>query len=239
MSSPFAFYSSVTNKIDKVARQYAVNQCEAEGSFDNYDHHYFMSAKLELPAVRRKLRLMDMIHDEIGEQFDEVLDKITGNERDPTGYSITISPKDDKCNITEFRSKIEELVKRKCFVKYAYSFEQRGLCDEDVGKGFHCHIYAHMKQRAKGQVLRDITSSFKTWIEKGMIEDQCINVKLCKPQSPAECAQKYIVLYESKDGHKQALKEFDTKWRTREGLKDFYDEGLLNHSLSNKPGDSE
>lgn len=56
------------------------------------------------------------------------------------GYCfITISPKEDY-EFSKFYDKVKKFVERNMFLQYRYVLEQRGVKDEDAGKGFHAHI---------------------------------------------------------------------------------------------------
>lgn len=131
-------------------------------------------------------------------------------------WFITIRPKCDAITFEAFKDKIMKFVARKCFLKWSLSFEQKGVSDDTLGNGFHCHIIAHMNQRSKGEVLRDTTSTFKDCTAAN-----CIQVDLCK--NPEALKQGYLLNYESEDGHKIVTKEWDDKWRSSLGLADIYE----------------
>lgn len=228
MSSPYAFYSQTTKQVDRNCRKYANDQCDAEQSMDNFQLHFDTMFTLEMARIRRELNLMSRIHDEIGEQFNETLLKLSGMQNTDSGFFITIRPNDTKCNFVDFKEKIFKLVERGCFLEYALSFEQKGTTPEDLGKGFHCHIVAKMKQRSKGEVLRDVSSTFKSWIEQGLIASNCIDV--CITKNPEELVKKYLVAYESDDEHKSLTKEWDTLWRQHNDLLPLYAQKLLTAS---------
>lgn len=137
-------------------------------------------------------------------------------------YLITIRPKPDTaCTIQDLVIMVERLVKRACFLKYCYSYEQKGTCLEDLGNGFHVHIVAQMKQKSKGEVARDVCSTFNSWIEKGwMTPEAGIDVKVSK--NPDELVQNYLIDYKSDDDHKEPTKEWDNIWRGNNNLQSVY-----------------
>lgn len=143
-----------------------------------------------------------------------------GVENATKTYFITVRPDCTKVSFREFHDKVVTLMDRACFHTYILSFEQKGLEEADLGKGFHVHIIAKMSQRSKTEVLRDIKSSFAAWLAHEKIAENCIEVDPCK--NPKEHAQRYLVDYQSKDGHKAPTKEWDAKWREREGLQPLY-----------------
>lgn len=135
-------------------------------------------------------------------------------------YMISIRPDDSKAYFPDFKEKVESFLTRKCFLSYKYSFEQKGTKPEDMGKGFHVHIVANMKQRSKSEVLRDTLSSWKDWIEGGLITAN--NIHVCITKNGEELVQKYLIEYESDDGHKAATKDYDHQWREAVGLYNLY-----------------
>lgn len=135
-------------------------------------------------------------------------------------YMITIRPDDSKAYFPDFKEKVEDFVTRKCFLSYKYSFEQKGTKPEDMGKGFHVHIVANMKQRSKSEVLRDTLSSWKDWINEGLITAN--NVHVCITKDGEKLVQNYLIEYESDDGHKAVTKDYDHQWREAVGLYNLY-----------------
>lgn len=131
-------------------------------------------------------------------------------------YFMTISPKTDVIDFHSFKKLATKFLQRKCFLEYTASYEQRGRSEETLGDGFHLHIVCKTSMSSKSELLRAAKSTFKH-----CTDDQCIDVKYCK--NPSEVTQKYLIDYESKDEHKIGLKEWDDKWREREGLASLYE----------------
>lgn len=144
-------------------------------------------------------------------------------------YFITIRPS-DKVSINDLMSIIEKLIKRKCFIKGVYSFEQKGMSPSTLGEGIHCHMVAHMTQRSKGEVLRDITSTFKPWIDNGLITTNNIDVRTT--YNPEEIVKNYLIEYRSDDGHKEPTKVWDDQWRREAGVNPLY---VFDNGSSNSP----
>lgn len=176
-------------------------------------------------------RMYDKYLEEALQEFDEYLEfssklhqryeaKCIGKSNEHH-YMITIRPKlECDATIVDLVSMTDRLLKRSCFLEYSYSYEQKGTCPEDLGKGFHVHIIARMKQRSKGEVVRDCVSTFNSWIEKGWMEPQGIDVKITK--NPDDVVQNYLIEYKSDDDHKAPTKEWDSIWRNANGLQDIY-----------------
>lgn len=130
-------------------------------------------------------------------------------------YFITIRPDTNKVTFDDFYELVKRFISRACFRSYRLSFEQKGVDDNSLGQGFHVHIVAHMRQRSKGEVLRDTQSSFNTCAAAN-----CIDVRITK--NPDDIVDKYLIAYEADDGHKAPTKEWDEKWRQHLGLKPLY-----------------
>lgn len=215
MSSPFAFLRAATLKADKAAQKYAV-QRSAAGDI-TVTEAYNERFDSECESVLRQIRLMKRMKEVIQDEFAELLDV---PKKEKQSYMITIRPDDTKVDLIDFTQKIFSLTSRKCFIEGKYSFEQKGTCVDDIGKGFHVHIVARMSQSSKGQVLRDVTSTFKDWIEKGLITTNNIDVRTTK--NPEELVNTYLVEYKSDDGHKEVTQSWDELWRTGNSLKRLY-----------------
>lgn len=130
-------------------------------------------------------------------------------------FFITIRPDTTKTKFHDFYNLVRNYIERKMFINYKLSFEQKGTCEEDLGKGFHVHIVAETTCRSKGEVLRNTISTFGKCTAAN-----CIQVDVCK--NPEETVQKYLIDYESKDNHKIETKEWDARWRTNECLDNIY-----------------
>lgn len=120
----------------------------------------------------------------------------------PNTFFITVRPDEKKTTFQDFYAKVASFTKRQCFLSYTLSFEQKGTSDDTLGQGFHVHIVARMKQRSKGEVLRDTQNTFKHCAAAN-----CIDVSLAP--RPKELVQNYLVDYNANDGHKQETKQWD------------------------------
>lgn len=154
-------------------------------------------------------------------EFEEILDiakrlhDVYINTLKDKWYFITIRPDETKCDFQTFYKTVKKFIKRKCILEFTLSFEQKGIEDEDLGKGFHCHIVASTRHRSKGECLRDSLSSFS-----GIAAQNCIDVK--PTLNPSDIIDKYLTQYDADDGHKILTKDADYKWRLKYGLKPLY-----------------
>lgn len=154
--------------------------------------------------IMRYGKMLEMRYKEICREMEPEKHKKT--------FMITIRPDETKTNFETFKHDIEEFLNRKMFTYiHAASFEQKGECEEDLGKGFHVHIVAATTCRSKGEVLRNTTSTFAKYVAP-----QCIQVDVC--QNPDDVVKKYLTDYESQDGHKEKTKAWDAIWREKVGL---------------------
>lgn len=190
--------------------------------------------KLALTSFKRFLddkadtinMLCDMMEDpenkytQAMQRLVDIVASKSSNVRQHQWYMITIRPDCTKCHFLEFKEKIDMILERKCFIEGSYSYEQKGTTPSEIGEGFHVHIVANMKQSSKGQVLRDMTSSFKDWIDKGLITANNIDVRTTK--NPDDLIDNYLLEYKSEDGHKETTRATDELWRTSMGLKRIY-----------------
>lgn len=132
-------------------------------------------------------------------------------------YHITISPPDE--NFVDFYNAVKRLLDRACFVEFSCSFEQRGQNLLDMGRGYHCHIVANMRQRSKAEVIRDVASTMKNICDAHFIQ-------VDTTRNPKDIVDNYLLEYKSNDGHKEPLKEWDAKWRTQNNLLSLYTTSL-------------
>lgn len=127
-------------------------------------------------------------------------------------YMVTIRPS-TKATWDQFYQKVESFLGRKFFVQYVRSYEQKGTSMETLGEGFHVHIVCETTHRSKGELLRDTKSTFKQWIEDGLVAENCIQVDLTK--NPEALVKNYLIDYVSEDDHKACTKEWDALWRAK------------------------
>lgn len=135
-------------------------------------------------------------------------------------YFITIRPNDETCKIEELVENVNKLISRSCFIKGCYSYEQKGIDETQLGKGFHCHLVCETKHRSKGECLRDVKSTFRGMINNNKITENNIDVRTTN--NPEELIESYLIDYKSDDGHKEATQAWDELWRTGMTLERLY-----------------
>lgn len=208
----FAHSKSVLNKARKEAMNIGALMERSGLDYQEwYDKTYQSELDKELMRFEEIIGFANTLH----ERYKAIVGG--GHE---SKFFITLRPNDTKCTFLEFKEKVEAYVKRKCFIEYEYSFEQKGTNIDDLGKGFHVHIIAKMKQRSKSEVLRDTKSTFNDWITTGKIAENCIEVLVTK--NGDKLVQDYLIEYKSDDGHKEVTKKWDYIWREKEGVEKLY-----------------
>lgn len=221
----FAQAKSIAKSMDKYAYNEDLFNYWIETSHPHVIKYSEEYEKLQCEYIRKQKNII--LENELN-KFDRYLD-ISARlheryqlafEHKTTYWFITIRPNDSNCTFIDFKNKFENFINRSCFISYTYSYEQKGTTENDIGKGFHVHLVADMRQRSKAEVLRDIKSSWNSWIKKGWIAENCIQVIPTK--NPNTIIDDYLIEYKSDDNHKACTKEMDIKWRKANGLKNIY-----------------
>lgn len=161
----------------------------------------------ERAKFRDILSIAQLLH----EDYVEVTGSKTNN-----WYFITVRPKPG-ITFQEFYILTYKFVKRAFMLDYKLAFEQKS--SEGNGDGFHFHLVCNTKHRSKGECLRDTVSSFSK-----VCEANCIEVKITR--NPDDIVNKYLLAYESDDGHKIVTKDGDAIWRNKMNLADLYENDL-------------
>lgn len=105
----------------------------------------------------------DFDYNETLKNANEYLQKVADGKFVKTDMMyITIRPKDGTCIYT-FMKKIEKCVKKVWIKNYLYVYEQVGMDDNSIGKGFHAHMLIHHESDKKkwSEFNQEITNTFK------------------------------------------------------------------------------
>lgn len=201
----------ITN--DDLLKHEFVTKEEYEANEEKFrDVRVNAATKAYIEDIKVALVLRDAVR-KLEEETGETLLHVPQGSKQ--AYFITVRPDTKKVSLHQFYNDVRKFVDRKCFIEYKLSFEQKGVSDETLGDGFHVHIVASMKQRSKGEVLRDTVNTFK-----GYTLANCVQVHTTR--NPAELVENYLVNYQSDDGHKAPTQQWDAAWRAREGLANLY-----------------
>lgn len=194
----FAFSCQIEKKIQRVMAEHFDT-----GLPSNYEA---VAASIIPNEIERYKRIV-AINVLVDKAYHEVMGLTAGRH-----YFITIRPKPE----TEFQifyNTVVKFVNRSCVKDYYLTFEQKN--EEGNGDGFHAHIVASCTQRSKGEVLRDTISTFKD-----IAADNCIEVK--PTNNPMDIIDNYLLLYKSKDEHKESTQVGDEIWRKSMKLENIY-----------------
>lgn len=74
-------------------------------------------------------------------------------------YFLTVNPKPD-ITLTEFMKTIDKALRKKWITYFIMVIEQRGECEEELGKGFHTHIIFN-KGIKHCKVITEMSNTFK------------------------------------------------------------------------------
>lgn len=165
--------------------------------------------KAKRHEFKKILEIAQLLHDD----YEEVCNKKVRN-----WYFVTIRPDETKCTFEDFYKLVKKYINRRFMKDFTLSFEQKGITDDDMGKGFHCHIVCNTTHRSKGECLRDTISTFS-----GIAAQNCIDIKTTR--NPDHIIEGYLTNYESDDNHKIVTKDTDYKWRLKYSLKSLYTSG--------------
>ena len=131
---------------------------------------------------------------------------------------ITISPKSNT-TLDEFKKLVEKWVNRSIFTEYLYVFEQRGVSEDEIGKGFHAHALVKRNLNYKPSKIKELTkNSFKNVCN--VQNPACLNIKWISSNYVLD-KQGYL-LGEKSDEGKPEKQDIDKVWRLQKGLQPFY-----------------
>lgn len=211
----FAHAKSIRNKAKKYASSIAdMDEALGKDYKTSYEESYNQIVRNETNEFKEILYIAQELHG----IYKETIGLETSN-----WYFITIRPDEKLTNFIEFKSQVEKYVKRKCFIDYTLTYEQKGTSNENLGSGYHCHIVAYTSWRSKGEALRDTKSTFNK-----ICAPNCIEIK--PTRNPNDIIQNYMIDYKSDDNHKIETKIWDDKWRIENKLKNIYNKNDISLS---------
>lgn len=181
--------------------------------------------------VRKKMLMKDIIvkqNDyieilyEIGEACRDKMLSLTLQE-----WIIVFRPKTDTITFVEFYAHMKKLSESDMYLNTTISFEQTGVTVETLGTGFHCNfVFTPNPKSLQGYkaIERDLNKRFKKLIDEGiMIFGPGIHIQKCRDDN---YVQKYMIEYESVDGHKAPTMESDKMWRKSVNIENIYYDSL-------------
>lgn len=130
---------------------------------------------------------------------------------------LTVRPDTTKIDLRNFMMKMFDFLNKPWVTDYTLSFEQKGTSADTLGQGFHAHVFITTDKYAStvGQLAQQCF--------KASTAPNCIDY--AKAFDGEQGVQKYLVDYDSKDGHKAETKEWDAQWRAQENIRPLYHKG--------------
>lgn len=134
---------------------------------------------------------------------------------------ITVNPQ-PLITLKDFQKNIDKMLQKKWLTQYVYVLEQRGTCEEELGKGFHLHMII-MKPEGKSQAhcIREIASTFKKQCDTSNYH--CYNTKWINEEEYKRKLEYILGTKEStEENNKQLKQEYDKIWREKCQIQPFY-----------------
>jgi len=132
---------------------------------------------------------------------------------------ITVNPKPD-IPLSEFKKVVEKSAQKAFIKKSLYVIEQRGENENDLGKGFHCHMMINKGDYRNSHLRREFGRTFDKYCD--ISNPHCFNISLCKEEDIIK-RQNYMLGYKN-DKTKHAKQKADKLFRKKHGIKDHYGE---------------
>lgn len=194
-------------------------QCDTEFTKEISDMFYNTKIDQEFKLLEKVMLLVPRL-DALLEKHNicAPLEKIDKNL-----YWITIRPSDEhRYRFLEFKKYCEEkYFNRQMFLSTTYVWEQKGENVDELGRGYHCHILAHLTSNVlKHHCIRNTKSTFNKFLN-GECPDAFVEVK--KVDSPVYLAN--LLHYMSgvkSDIDKAKAVEMDAIFRKKYHLEEFY-----------------
>lgn len=150
----------------------------------------------------------------------QYLQSLRGNSTGIYYGLMTIRGKGDE-DLADLISLVERIVKKKWLKDNCmWVYEQKGECDEDAGRGAHCHILFKLhgikhgsKQKSKVQCINEIVEMTK---KLDWIEEQGVDLRTM-PKKDYEKVKGYITGAKASEEKHEAQK-IDILWREKQGL---------------------
>jgi hypothetical protein len=134
---------------------------------------------------------------------------------------ITINPRPD-ITLEEFRKSLIKFISKVWIEDYIYVMEQRGVTEEESGKGFHAHALIWKPDGKKShEVIRETKNTFKNICS--IDNPQILNIQNCKEEDINKRKNYMIGLKDLKyDPTKQEKQNIDVGWRIRNNIEPYY-----------------
>lgn len=178
--------------------------------------------RVKFMEVKRLVELYIKYKEDIQQkEYINDIRKINKSQPDKTNDTvfITINPK-PKVTFEQFKKVVDKIISKKYLLNNEtlhYSYEQRGESDDEIGKGFHCHILFKRGPKIPHEIRREFKSSCKNICN--ISQSSCLNFKFTNSEYYDD---KFLYLQGNKDEEKNIKCKFDIKFRKKYNLKNYY-----------------
>lgn len=154
---------------------------------------------------------------------DYILENAEGKFIKTDMMYITIRPDEKFCSLPLFIKKVEKVVKKVWIKNYLYVYEQVGMDDNSIGKGFHTHILLHHDSDNKkwSEFKNEIANTFK-----GLLGEKGIDYKNCLKQQAYINFMNYLIgvkdTKKPQKKDKELKQKYDIPFRENNNLQSYY-----------------
>lgn len=162
---------------------------------------------------------------------------------------ITINPDDEVSTLSKFVRALEIIMKKKWVEDLVYVIEQRGVNEDEIGKGYHCHMLINRNGKSFSKLCREILNtlySHNIYIKQKLEEfnrprneDEAIYfvpyqkgpfvVSYTEPEKiPNRISYMFgekVTVVDGVYNGKDIKQQYDIPFRKKNNLKDYYQKG--------------
>lgn len=232
---------------DEIDRQNIINEIQ-KGTYIKAVREMYV--KLYKEREYYKLQQNDSLHLPLQKVYNEVIElrKVKNSKSINTEYLfITINPDENISELDKFVRALDTISKKKWVEDCLYVIEQRGMNEDEIGKGYHAHLILHRNGKSFSKVARELLNTLyshkiydknkiEEYVEKGNengIIPYTTGPFVIEYTEPEHIGNRisYITgkkLVKNKDGtynYKDIKQKFDTPFRAQNNLKEYYNIG--------------
>ena len=136
---------------------------------------------------------------------------------------LTINPNTKSVSVGDFISKFLKFIPTKIFADYCGVIEQRGTLDNELGKGYHCHIlFKRHTPLTKGlpptNIKQKIRQSWKNFCDTK--NEHLCNIQLITHTFATDKLE--YILGNKLNDNKPEKQKADKIWRSDQNIKEYY-----------------
>lgn len=188
------------------------NRCKLKAFKKALTDTYYQQTMNEIRNGKIEIKELKEVYDKMKEEDDKKLGNV---------LFITINPRPD-VSVSESKSVVAKVVKKKWILDYLYVIEQRGTTEEDMGKGHHYHMLIWRQEGKKpSEIVREIRNTCKSVCS--VDNPSILNIKNCKSEDIPKRVG-YMLGHKSvrDDPTKADKQSVDTVWRQKNNFEDCY-----------------